>query len=250
MITSPPAGPMLAVQVLPGRLQYAPVARRWVGELTAAAGCAPGDPQLAAAELFANAVRHTRSGTPGGVVTVIVATGPGGAVVHVHDQGADGGQVPYARLGQDAGSAESGRGLRLVAAISVHWASGPAAWCRQAAPGDPAVAAGGCCVCCHVPSAVAASCAVRDAATSKIPRPRPASPDGAESCCPLLLTWDDAGLLPVRNGLAHPASPVPLVVPPGDRGSRCGPTAIAVNRLLASPGAAGERIGRLSAARK
>jgi anti-sigma regulatory factor (Ser/Thr protein kinase) len=173
------AAPLPAVRVLPGHVENVRAIRRWVGTLAAGAGCAAGDPELAVAELFTNAVRHSRSGA-GGVVTVTVATAPGVVVVHVHDQGADDDKVPCV---QAASFGEGGRGLALVAAVSVHWGTGPVAWCRQAPPDDPSVAAGGCCVWCHLGPAAACG-AVSEAATCKVPRPRSAAGAGAaESGC-------------------------------------------------------------------
>jgi hypothetical protein len=192
---APPAAVTLAARVLPGRILSVPEVRRWVGALTAAADCAPGDPQLAVSELFTNAVKHSRSGAAGGVVTVIVATGVGGAVMHVHDQGADGSQVPHMKVRRAAGFQESGRGLRIVAAVSVHWAVAPAAWCRQAPPDDPAVAAGGCCVSCHIRPGPAVPAGASSAAASQVPQPRRGSSVRAvHSCCPLLLVWTDVGV--------------------------------------------------------
>src|SRR5262249_33714861 len=56
------------------------------------------DAALMVSELFTNAILYTRSGQPGGVVTVTIATGRGRARIHVIDQGAhleriDAGQV-------------------------------------------------------------------------------------------------------------------------------------------------------------
>jgi anti-sigma regulatory factor (Ser/Thr protein kinase) len=142
--------PALAAVIVPGSGDYVRFVRQWVGALPATADYPGGELELAGAELFTNAARHSRSGEAGGEVTVIVAAGPGGAVLHVHDQGAAGGHVPHVKAQRAAGLAESGRGLRIVAAISVHWAARPAADCPQAPLGDPAVTAGGCCVWCHI----------------------------------------------------------------------------------------------------
>jgi anti-sigma regulatory factor (Ser/Thr protein kinase) len=163
------AAPMMAAWVLPGRADQVSRLRRRVGALTAAAGCAPADPQLAVAELFANAVTHSRSGLAGGVVTVIVAAGPAWAVMHVHDQGADDDQVPHLGPRRPTALGENGRGLRLVAAMSALWGFGPAVWCGQAGPEDPAVVAGGCCVWCLIRPA--ASGATPGDAAGKVPRP-------------------------------------------------------------------------------
>ncbi len=148
----PARAPVIAptAVVMPGSGDYVPVVRQWIGALPATAGYPGGELELAAAELFTNAVRHSRSGDTGGQATVIVATGARGAVIHVHDQGAGAGQVPHIKAQRAAGLRQSGRGLHIIEAISVHWAAGPAARCPQAPPDDPAVAAGGCCVWCHI----------------------------------------------------------------------------------------------------
>ena len=72
-------------------------------------------------ELFTNAVRHTRSGLPGGTVTVSLLRLWGRVQVRVTDQGPiDGGVgVPYVRE-QDL-EREGGFGLRLVAVQADRW---------------------------------------------------------------------------------------------------------------------------------
>src|SRR5215475_289588 len=95
--------PTLAAAVMPGSSEYLPFVRQWVAALAATAGCASGELELAAAELYTNAVRHSRSGAAGGEIAVIVSVGPGGASLHVHDQGADGGQEPRMKAQRAAG---------------------------------------------------------------------------------------------------------------------------------------------------
>ena len=223
----PDVTPVLAAVIVPGSgHEVVPFVRQWVAAVVAMAGCAGDDLELAAAELVTNAVRHTRSGKAGGEVTVIVAAGPVGAVLHVHDQGATSGQVPHMKTQRTAAFRQSGRGLRIVDAISVHWAARDSASCPQAPPDDPAVTVGGRCVWCHIrcrPTAPAAAC--------KVPQPRPASPaEVLRPCCPPLLTWTDEGLslavtslcirqagrrLGVRQVIAHAVHAVDRV--PGGR---------------------------------
>ena len=143
-------GPV-AVRVFPGCAEEARQARRWVRVLVAVS-CAPAADvaELAAGELFANAIRHTRSGVPGGKVTIAVTAD---GVIHVHDQGTAGG-LPCAGLaaGWPAdGSllADSGRGLSIVAALCAGWGCLPAARCPAAGPDDPAAQDGGCCAWCQ-----------------------------------------------------------------------------------------------------
>lgn len=126
------AGAGLTVLVLPGLLASGREARRWVR-----AQVLPGadDAELAAGELFANAVLHTRSGGPDGTVTLIIT--PDGTL-HVHDLGTTG-PCP-ARDGWPQGREGFGRGLVIAAALGTGLAHIPAATCLAA----PA-AGGGCC---------------------------------------------------------------------------------------------------------
>jgi anti-sigma regulatory factor (Ser/Thr protein kinase) len=88
-------------RTLPGLPESARAAR----EFTAA--CLPGCPSvyeamLCADELVANAIQHSRSGLPGGTVTVTVITQPGRPPGLVHDG------VGPARRGLRAGAAAAG----------------------------------------------------------------------------------------------------------------------------------------------
>jgi anti-sigma regulatory factor (Ser/Thr protein kinase) len=135
--------------MFPGQPAQARGARRWVRALASAAGITdPGDAELITAELFANAVLHTRSGGAGGLVVVAVTAD---GVIHVHDYGTAG-PCPGLSAAPAGGPGESGRGLEIVAALSGGLAHLPAAWCPAAGPGDPAVRAGGCCTCCRPPT--------------------------------------------------------------------------------------------------
>ena len=68
------------------------------------------------AELFANAVRHTQSGRPGGLVLEI-RRWTDGAAVSVTDQGG----ADHPQPTRPEPLAESGRGLRMVAAYATSW---------------------------------------------------------------------------------------------------------------------------------
>lgn len=126
----------LAVRVFPGLLAQGREARRWVRAQVPPGTPGADDTELAADELFANAVLHTRSGGPGGTVTVIVA--PDGTL-HVHDLGTTG-PCP-ARDGWPQGRPGFGRGLVLAAALGTGPAHSPAVTCPALACG----ALGGCC---------------------------------------------------------------------------------------------------------
>jgi serine/threonine-protein kinase RsbW len=137
----------VAVWVAPGRAEYVAAARRWAQSVAAAWGVAA-DAGLVVSELVTNALVHTRSGRPGGTVVVAVAGGWESVTVHVHDLGADDGQVPRAR--QAPADADGGRGLAVVVAVGAEWGIIPAAWCPVQASGDPAAGGGGCCTWCRL----------------------------------------------------------------------------------------------------
>ncbi|WP_083983005.1 ATP-binding protein [Actinomadura hibisca] len=75
------------------------------------------DVLLSVDELVVNALRHTRSGRPGGVFAVEIGRTEGTVTIAVQDQG--GSSDPAVT---DAGEhAECGRGLRMVSALAVGW---------------------------------------------------------------------------------------------------------------------------------
>jgi len=144
-------GPALAVRVFAGRPEHSGQVRAWVRALAAVAcPAAADDAELAAAELAANAIAHTRSGRAGGTFTVAVAAGPDGVTIHVHDSGAGDGRVPGPRRAADDGLAEGGRGLPIVIAVSAECGTRPVARCPAREPGGPAAQAGGCCAWCRL----------------------------------------------------------------------------------------------------
>lgn len=102
----------------PGRPDQAGLVRRFTGFLLDEWPLVD-EVVFAAAELSANAVRHTRSGRPGGSFAVEVRRWRDGAAIAVTDQGAAG--AP--RLGDADGLSESGRGLRAIQATArrLHW---------------------------------------------------------------------------------------------------------------------------------
>jgi anti-sigma regulatory factor (Ser/Thr protein kinase) len=69
------------------------------------------------AELFGNAVRHTHSGRPGGLVLVEIRRWTGGAAISVTDQGGPN----HPRPGLPDPLAECGRGLYTVGAYATSW---------------------------------------------------------------------------------------------------------------------------------
>jgi hypothetical protein len=142
-----------AVRVFPGEPGRVAEARRWAAALLARAGADPGIAELLASELVTNALLHSRSGRPGGTVTVAVTRA---GALHVHDLGpvaglcaGPGGWVP------GADREDFGKGLLLVAELAAGLAHGPAAACPLALPDDPATA-GRCCTRCVPPAPEAA----------------------------------------------------------------------------------------------
>jgi anti-sigma regulatory factor (Ser/Thr protein kinase) len=107
-----------------GLKEMSAVARRWV-RAHAGRRIEENDTlALLTAELFANAVRHSRSGQPGGEVVVAVSkTGTTTQVKVVDDGPLEPGEGPRLRdVDVEAGEGEHGGfGLRLVAAMVTRW---------------------------------------------------------------------------------------------------------------------------------
>lgn len=139
---------VIGAVTLPGTRRSVGVARAFVRD--AAAGLpAVDDLVLVVSELVANAVTHTASGLAGGRVTVVLAAGDGLVRLEVADGGAAGGR-PHVRAeaAPASGGAETGRGMRIVAALSARWgfrADGPrtVVWAEFPAPAPAARGRGG-----------------------------------------------------------------------------------------------------------
>jgi anti-sigma regulatory factor (Ser/Thr protein kinase) len=111
-------GPLVRESVtLAGRAERARAARAFVGAVLDPGHPCRDDAALLVGELFGNSVRHSRSGAPGGTVTVAVRTGDGVVRVEVTDRGAPG--VPELRPADR--DAEGGRGLQLVESVAKRW---------------------------------------------------------------------------------------------------------------------------------
>jgi serine/threonine-protein kinase RsbW len=112
-----PAMPSWA-RVFPGRPQQVGAVRRFVAALLDGSPfCA--DAVLIGSELVTNALLHSRSGNPGGLVTVQVTRWRLGVRIAVTDQGS-----PNSPVIRDAGPgrqmAESGHGLYMVCHLAEH----------------------------------------------------------------------------------------------------------------------------------
>ncbi|GII80607.1 hypothetical protein Sru01_55890 [Sphaerisporangium rufum] len=120
----PGSEPLLWRRVFPGTPDQAAAARRFARFLLEGTPSTD-DAELIVGELAGNALRHTRSGCPGGHFTIEITHLPAGQtpvgdslLIAVHDLG--GHHVP--RFGgpasQGGSFAENGRGLAIVAAIA------------------------------------------------------------------------------------------------------------------------------------
>lgn len=105
-------------RAFPGIPQQVGAARRFaVSLLDGSLFC--DDAVLVVSELFTNALLHTESGKPGGLVIVQVSRWLLGVRVAVTDQGSD--QLPViCGVGPGGEIADSGNGLRMVSQLAEH----------------------------------------------------------------------------------------------------------------------------------
>ena len=103
---------------VPGDAEQVARARAFIAGVLAARELCDELACLLGSELVTNAVKHSDSRLPGGTVTVTVTAARGEVLVEVTDDG--GAAQPTIRGGQDP-CAEDGRGLMLVAQLSVRW---------------------------------------------------------------------------------------------------------------------------------
>jgi anti-sigma regulatory factor (Ser/Thr protein kinase) len=123
------------LRVLPGTADSAAVARRLTRELLGPGHPAIDTAMLLVSELVTNSVTHSRSGLPGGTVTVSVCTGSAGVLIQVRDDGGLTEPRVVATQATEAEGAEHGYGLLLVAALADSWGTttareGRLTWCR------------------------------------------------------------------------------------------------------------------------
>lgn len=132
--------------VLPGVPESAAAAREVTRQLLGDSHPAADTAMLLMSELVTNSVTHSRSGQPGGSVTIAVCTGSASVLIQVRDDG--GPSEPRMPAGQtsvggavesDAAAAvgEHGYGLLLVDALAETWGTiavedGRVTWCRLA----------------------------------------------------------------------------------------------------------------------
>jgi len=125
---------------LPGRPESAGAARALVRQILGEGHPSAADATLIVSELVSNAVAHTKSGQPGGTITVAIemSAQPPGVCIRVRDAGGPGAPAVAAATA----SSEHGRGLRIVTALATEWGSehsgsGQVTWCRLADGGPP-----------------------------------------------------------------------------------------------------------------
>lgn len=102
-------------RAFPGAPEHVRTARRFVGSLLDGSSLAE-DAVTVVSELFTNALLHTASGRPGGLVVVQVTRWLLGVRIAVTDQGS--GQRPVIRRPDPCELTENGSGLYLVHKLS------------------------------------------------------------------------------------------------------------------------------------
>jgi anti-sigma regulatory factor (Ser/Thr protein kinase) len=102
---------------LPGLPEHVREARQFVARAIGDGHMQADTALLLTSELVTNAVRHTRSGLPGGTLELIVAAKAASLLVSVIDNGSD---RTLPRPGDSPGG-ENGNGLLLVDSLSLDW---------------------------------------------------------------------------------------------------------------------------------
>ena len=128
---------VLGSLAIPGRPERVREARAFTARILASLGAAAETAVLLTSELVTNAVRHSRSGASGGIVTLVILNDHAGVRVEVGDEGSDA-RTPVAKF--DA-FASDGHGLMLVQTLAQEWgylrcgAAGTTVWFRLAKSG-------------------------------------------------------------------------------------------------------------------
>lgn len=129
----PVQAPLLSV--LPGTPESVRAARRMACQVLGDGHPAEDTVQLVVSELVTNAIVHSKSGAPGGTVTVALCPGQGGLLVQVRDDGGPSEPRLTSVADDQEDGAEQGYGLLLVEALADRWGSirspdGRITWCR------------------------------------------------------------------------------------------------------------------------
>lgn len=108
---------LVATICLHGKAESVPVARRWFRSLLGPRHPVADDVELAGCELMTNSLRHSDSGH-GGHIALILDADERRVRAYVTD---DGGSETEPHVYDATTSEESGRGMRLVEAVSDDW---------------------------------------------------------------------------------------------------------------------------------
>ena len=129
---------VLGSLAIPGRPEHVREARTFAARVLAGLGPVAETAMLLTSELVTNAVRHSRSRSAGGTVSVVILQDPAGVRIEVTDDGSDTG-TPVVKADTFA---SDGHGLLLVQSLSEQWgylrsgSAGTTVWFRLACPGE------------------------------------------------------------------------------------------------------------------
>jgi anti-sigma regulatory factor (Ser/Thr protein kinase) len=104
----------------PGVAESAHHARDFVRQALGAGARGTDAADLCVTELVSNAIAYTRSGLPGGAVTITIQAGADGFLIRVRDDGA---RTCPQLAAESVGLDEHGHGLRLVDVLADEWGS-------------------------------------------------------------------------------------------------------------------------------
>jgi anti-sigma regulatory factor (Ser/Thr protein kinase) len=127
---------VLGSLAIPGRAERVSEARAFAARMLASLGETADTAVLLTSELVTNAVRHSRSGAAGGVVSLVILDDPDGVRIEVADEGSDG-CAPVVKWDTFA---SDGHGLMLVQSLAQEWGylrsgtAGTTVWFRLAKP--------------------------------------------------------------------------------------------------------------------
>jgi serine/threonine-protein kinase RsbW len=130
---------VLGSLAIAGRPEHVREARTFAARVLADLGPVTETAVLLTSELVTNAVRHSRSRSAGGMVTLVILQDPAGVRIEVTDDGSDTG-APVVKADTFA---SDGHGLLLVQSLAEQWgylrsgAAGTTVWFRFACPGEP-----------------------------------------------------------------------------------------------------------------
>lgn len=126
---------VLGSLAIPGRPEHVREARTFAARVLAGLGPVAETAMLLTSELVTNAVRHSRSRSAGGTVSLVILQDPTGVRIEVTDDGSDTG-TPVVKADTFA---SDGHGLLLVQSLSEQWGylrsgAGTTVWFRLACP--------------------------------------------------------------------------------------------------------------------